>query len=332
MELNRIIRTRKDILKDSLKVITGIHSGLVKLLPSGIWHLDGILGGILPGDIICVAGASGEGKTHFLNDMKRGFIKNAEKNGIKFGSLEFQWEMRDLLEVTRDVGQVLGKRSKEVLNEPFTEKDKAKIKELYQSHSKAKLDVCKENGTALDIYNILRAYLSQPEIVELDYVMVSFDHMALLKGRDKKKEVDELTAFLNELKFEFKNCFFVLLNQLNREYDRRADERNNLSAPMKSDLYQTDFVFFACDIVVVSAMPEKRGIQEYMKIFDNESNRHLDPFKVNKVGGKFSLRGEGMLYYHYLKIREFEAGISNIVAKELYPVKTISARYDDLEF
>ena len=131
-------------------------------------------------------------------------------------------------------------------------------------------------------------------------IIFKIDHIALIKriGMDPKSVIDDTVAVMNEAKLKYKNVFFFIISQFNREIEGRLKSKLE-QAPRQSDFYQSDSLGQLCSVMIGLHNPRRYGLQEYMT-FNKAWYPSLDRFKtVNKT----SFRTEGLLFHHVLKTR-----------------------------
>ncbi len=149
-------------------------------------------------------------------------------------------------------------------------------------------------------------------------VLISIDHILLISGKDKKSVLDEVVEIINELKLIYKNLYFFILSQMNREILKRIDDKSNNSTPNSSDLFGSDFMQQAASYTIIIFNAFKVGINQYMKAspdFYDYLEEHFG--EKDKKTGKISFETIGKLFYHVVKIREGESVFKDIFIEDM---------------
>jgi len=245
----------------SMRKLKKYQSGELTPIKTGREWLDATWGGILPGDVVTVAGASGAGKSFELQKLINNIFKlnNSEKYVCLFNSLE----MRNISTVIRDFKIELNKSKKSILTEEFTEEEKEVLRGYSEMYTDGRFFINEETKTAEDFMTEWTAFLEEHK--DKEAVVITFDHTALVKGGEKK-QIDTMLANINILKNKYENVVFILLSQLNRNILSRIAEKNSMSAPVRGDLYFSDSMFFLSDHLYVINNADRLGISEYMKV------------------------------------------------------------------
>ena len=304
-----MIKPYEEIYKESLKTLKQYQEGNFKPVVTGFEWLDDTFGGVLPGDIICVAGASGSGKTHMLMRLVRNiFTLNDSKNYV---ALINSLEMKNLAILIREFNTALGKSKKAILMEEFTEEEK----ELLRQHSKllnsGRFFINEETKSPEKFIEEWDSFLKENSDKEI--VIITFDHMALIESSgDKKIAIDTAVEGMNKLKKKYHNVVFILLSQLNRSILSRIAEKSNQSVPQRSDLYASDTIFHICDHIFCLNNANRLGISEYMKV-NPQHFEELSEFFSDPDAKKVSFLTYANIFIHVLKSRE-----NSIVFKDLY--------------
>jgi len=301
-----MIRNYADVYKSSLKKLQKYQSGELKPIKTDRPWLDDTFGGILPGDVITIGGASGAGKSFELQRLLNNIFKlNDSSNYV---CLQNSLEMRNLSTLLRDFKISLNKSKKSILTEEFTEEEKEILRDYSKMYTDGRFFINEETESPTKFAEDWEKFLQ--DHTDKEAVFITFDHAALVKGGNKEG-IDDLLAKINELKGKYENAIFILLTQLNRQILGRIAEKNSMSAPQRSDVYASDTLFFLSDHVYVIQNANRIGINEYMKVSSSHYD-YLEDF-FSEEGDKVSFLTYGNMFYHILKSRE-----ADVVYRDLY--------------
>jgi replicative DNA helicase len=117
-QTNTLIKAQTQILKQ-------YQSGKVRIVRTARPHIDATLTGLLPGDIVVIAGASGAGKTFELQTLRENIMsKEINPDADDYVFLDYSFEMKLFNLILRGVSKILGKKKKDVLLTEFTEDER----------------------------------------------------------------------------------------------------------------------------------------------------------------------------------------------------------------
>ena len=120
--------------------------------------------------------------------------------------------------------------------------------------------------------------------------VITLDHSLLTRKGSEKSDI-ELVGSVAKMALFFKKQYgamVIILNQLNNSIE--SSERIRLPAmhyPVRSDLYLGNFIYFACDLVIVVHQPALLKIKKYgLKSISTGNLIHLYILKnrFGKVG------------------------------------------------
>lgn len=273
--------------KEILSYIDNRRKGIVKSLKTK-WRKfnNACMGGIEPNTIYTIAGISGSGKSSFVNSLETDLFDLNPSEEIVV--LNFNFEMLS----SRQVGRKLSYKTHKTTIELYSgNPDQYKVED-------DDFEQLKKHGERIQQYPIF--YVDRPGTVEqirntiIDFtnkvkdkwLVIILDHVLLTRGKSGEKE-REIIADLQRLFMEAKKWgknTIIQLSQLNRNIET-AERINNqmLHYPVRSDLFGSDSIFHASDVVIVIHRPEILG---------------LDYYGQNKLAVK------DRIYLHLLKVRE----------------------------
>jgi replicative DNA helicase len=313
-----MIKPLEQIAEQAVKKLSRYQSGKLKPVVTGREFLDETFGGLLPGDITVICGASGAGKSHELQEI-RNTVMNPEVNpeSEEYVWLDYSFEMRFLSTFIREASQRLGKSKKKVLTEGFSEEEREVIRTYYESLISSNRFFMEEEVITPEEFRLgLLSFLEANKNKKA--VFVAIDHMALFKGAvDKKNALDLVVEIVNEARKIYPNTIWFFLSQLNRNILGRLQEKNINAMPNRGDVYQSDTMFFIADYLYVQHNPYALGIKLFSKVnvsqYDYIEKKHFGEIK----NGKGSFDTLGKIFSIVLKNREAGVVYKNIFIKEI---------------
>lgn len=305
-----MIRKYEEVYNDSIKKLRRYQKGEIAPIQTNRPWLDDTFGGLLPGDVVTIGGASGSGKSFELQKIKNNIVKLNPKTNFVW--LDNSLEMRNLSTLLRDFKIELNKSKKSILTEEFTQEEVEILKEYSKTYRDGRFFINEETKSPEQFGKDWEDFLNQNQ--DKEAVFITFDHAALVKGGNKEG-IDELLAKINYLKGKYENVIFIILTQLNRQILGRIAEKNNMSAPTRSDVYASDTMFFLSDHVYVIQNANRLGIDEYMKVNPEHYDYLSDHF--SNEDKKVSFLTYGKLFFHVLKSREADVVFQDLYIEEL---------------
>ena len=278
--------------KEILDYIDNRRKGVVKSLRTRWKKFNNTcMGGIEPNTIITVAGISGSGKSSFVNSLETDlFDLNPNED---FVVLSFSFEMIS----SKQVGRKLSYKTRRTTTELYSG-----VPDKYKPDDNA-FEELKKHGEAIQKYPIF--YVDRPGTVEqirntiIDFkkkignrwLLIMLDHTLLTRGKsgDKEREtISDLQRLFMEVK-KWGKTTIIQLSQLNLNIE--SPERLNnpsLHYPTRADLFGSDSVYHASDLIVVLHRPEILFLETY---------------------GQNNLPVKDLIYMHVIKNREGEPKI-----------------------
>lgn len=314
---NSKIKNAGNLAEDAFKYLKQLQTGEKKLLKTGFEFFDCHLEGILPSDLILLAGLSGVGKTKLMFDILDNIL-NEEINpdAKKYVTLEYSLEMKFLNRILRDTSTLLKKKKSAVLTEEFSPEERTVITQYYKALQDNRRFICEESVTVKEFLEMTREFCKTHG--DKEAVIIAIDH-ALLVNPDKPGDdtMKELAGAINLLRQEFKNCYFVLLSQCNRKYLENIKEKDNIMIPTTSIIYGSSHFEFLASWIAVVVDPFKLGVNEFLKVnpdrYDWLKDYMTDPDKK----GKSSFHTIGNHFIFVLKTRESDTPYKNLFIKPM---------------
>lgn len=303
------IKDSKELISEALETLLLYQSGDLKPIKFRRNYLnDNLLGGLYPGNVVTIAGASSMGKSHFLQEMEDDiFDKDLNPDSDDYILLRHNFEISTFKLFLRELKFKLEKKIGSMLESPFTEEEMALVKKIQEKESNPNIKYFEHPQTADEWFKIVSSFCEKYK--DKKHIILSIDHIALTKSSgDKKGGIDSLVENMNTLRKIYSNVSFIILSQLNRNIEDRTEAKH--AAPRKSDLYQSDFLYQISDVVFVVHQPYKWGIQEYM-VMGQSQYGHLSEFKKDPNKKTTTFTTKGNVFIHFIKLREDEGNTLN---------------------
>lgn len=313
----KLIKAAKDLVNQAVRQIDRYQTKKDSPIVTRYSHFnDNCIGGIFKGMVITIAGSSGSGKTHLLQEIEEDmFNKELNPHCDDYVLLRSNWEMTVFKLVMRKLKRTLNITMKTILFTETAKEDKKKFKEVCDSERSDQIFYMEEPTDPKTWYEAVKAFLKLNK--KKKHVLVSIDHVSLVRDLfgGKKKAMDDLVEYVNSLKKEFNNVSFILISQLNRDIESRESLKE--LPPRRSDLYNSDTMFQISDLVLILHNPYRLGYEVYMIIPGLAKNKdtgkiinpryeYLKKWMHKYEQKKTSFKTKNVLFYHYLKIREIE--------------------------
>lgn len=311
------IQKLKDVTKGALKELNNLQTGKKRLVKTGFEAIDSHIGGLLNGDILLLSGLSGHGKSETLFELKDNVLDihiNPDANNYVF--LDISLEMKIFNIVLRALHRKMNKSKKKILFETFTDEEKEICKLYFESTQDDRQYISQAPSTPDELYPKLRNFLL--EHTDKKAVFISIDHILLMIGADKKGVIDNTMEYLNRLKLEFENVYFIVISQLNRSLLARVADKNNASCPNSGDLYGSEFMQQASSYSIIVFNAFKVGISQFMKVnpeFYDYLSEHFGDLDTKH--DKVSFNTIGKLFHIVTKVREGDAVFRDVFIKNM---------------
>jgi replicative DNA helicase len=234
----------KDLVIGGLERLTKAAEGPegVMGVPTGFLDLDGVIGGLQPGNLIVVAARPSMGKTALALCVAEHAALNAERSVAIF-SLEMSGDelIQRLLSSTAivDAGRIRSGR--------LAPEDWSRVGRAADRLSAARLFIDDSEGVGLGEMRTKCRRLKSREGLDLlivDYIQL----MEGTTGRREENRVQEISAISRGLKMLARDLEvpIIVVSQLNRAPDARNDKR-----PMLSDLRESGAIEQDADLVLM---------------------------------------------------------------------------------
>lgn len=224
------------------------------------------MGGIEPNTIITIAGISGSGKSSFANSLETDLIDLNKHEDIIVLSLNFE------MLSSRQVGRKLSYKLKKTTTELYSGNSEQKLsdndlKQIYEESERLKaypIYYVDKPKSVEEIEETIRNF--QETIAKDKWLIVMLDHTLLTRGKDGEDERRTLQKLQNAFMEAKKvgKTTIVQLSQMNRSIETADRVVNpNTHFPQRSDIFGSDSVFQASDLVIVLHRPELLYLKSY---------------------------------------------------------------------
>lgn len=242
--LRELVDTRKKIstLKGDAGELSRIIDEDVRLIPTGIGLIDGVIGGLRRGSLSVLAARTSVGKTSFGLTICRNMAAR-EDNKVRslFVSAEMtKWEL-----YFRMMSAVSDYATDDFVCEQVCKDDVKKlIRKCSLSDEGSGLHIADDIDSIDDVENRVELAAMRDGVTN---VVVDYVQLLTTSGKYRDNRNMELTTISRRLKKLAKRCNVSILNlsQFNRNVDRREDP-----TPMLSDLRDSGAIEQDADIVM----------------------------------------------------------------------------------
>jgi hypothetical protein len=317
MELDKRIKSAGILAKDAFTYLSQLQNGGKQLLKTGDEGIDCHIGGLLPGDCILIGANSGVGKTKKLYDILDSVLnEEVNSNAANIVTLEYALEMKFLNKILRDSASSLSKKKSKILTEAFSEEEKEVMTRYYRNLQDNRRFICEESVSTKDFYEMTKTFCELNK--KADSIIVSIDHVLLIKKGDKFEDpLEVLTGYINELRKEYNNVYFILLSQMNRGSLVNIKDKDNSMIPTTAMIYGSSHFEFLCSYIMVIVDPFKLGVNEYLKVNPERYDWLTKFFTPGDKKGKVSFETLGNLFEFILKTRESDVPYRNLHIRKM---------------
>jgi hypothetical protein len=317
IKLDPRIQNSGNLATEAFSYLKKIQTGEKPIFKTGQDFIDCHIGGLLPSDVIIISANSGVGKTKLLFDTLDLILdEEVNKNAENIVSLEYSLEMRFLNRVLRDTNKQTGKKKSDILSKEFTEEEKEVVRRYYEGLKDNRRFVVEESITPEEFYEITRNFCKKHK--DREAIIVSLDHVLNLKKSGRNEDpLETLTSYINQLRKEFPNVYFILLTQFNRSSFTTIADRNNDMVPRASMIYGSSHFEFLSAYIIAILDPFKMGVTEFMKV-NTERYDWLEDYMTDEdKKGKVSFHTVGNMFYFVLKTRESDVPYRNLFIRKM---------------
>lgn len=314
--LDNRIRKVGEAAKEAFIELNKIQQKEKLILKTGEEMIDSHIGGLLVGDCILLAGAPSAGKSETLYRMiEKIMSKEINPFADNFVSLEYSMEMRMLNKLLRSTHNILGKKKSEILFEPFNEDEAKKVKEYYENLKDDRRYVVQAPVTPEEFYKMTRDFCLLH--IDKEAILLSADHLLLFSGSDKQAVLEKISEYINLLKLEFNNVYFILLSQLNRSYNSVIKAKSNEMIPTNSLIFGSSFMEQLASYIVIITNPFKQSIDQYLKVSKNRYDYLNEFFGEEDKNERVSFETVGNLFFFVTKTRESDNAWRDLFIKKM---------------
>lgn len=311
-----MIQAAKSLVDQAKRDIGNLQSGKTKLVKTGFSEIDNSVGGLMVGDCVTIAALSSHGKTFYLEKLKKNIMsKEYNEDSENYVSLSYNLEMRTMNLVLRGLAEATGVSKKDILKKPFEDKVISKAKEFTDFYSDYRNYICQEPLTPEDFYTQTKEFVK--EHVDKSAIIISVDHLSLIvnsRGSSGKTEnIGQVIEYMNKLKLEFNNIYFINILQLNRNLLTRLGEKSNDAFARESDLENSSAVNQISSYTIILVNAQKLNINEYGSV-NPEFYSYISNHFSDQANGlkKVSFLTENRIFKFVVKSREASIGFKNI--------------------
>lgn len=277
-----------------------------RLMKTGYPEIDCHIGGLLVGDCVLLAGAPSSGKSETLYRMIEKIMdKEINPDADNYVSLEFSLEMRMLNKLLRSTHNLLGKKKSDILLSPFTEEEAVKVKDYYNNLKDDRRYVVQNPVTPEEFYKMTREFCLLHK--DRDGIILSADHLLLYSGSDKQLVLEKISEYINLLKLEFNNIYFLLLSQLNRSYNSVIKDKSNDMIPTNSQIFGSSFMEQLASYIIIITNPFKLAVSQYLKVSKDRYDYLEEFFGETDKNDKVSFNTIGNQFLFITKTRESDS-------------------------
>lgn len=275
-------KTLSQVKKEALQIIQAERSNQQLGLFTRYSKLNVAIGKYMRfGQVTCLAGASGHGKTFFLNMLINDFLSSKLNRDCVHDFIipYHSFEMLPADDIIRTLSSKTGKSYHNLLSSEYNGgsynavtdsefeyyksilEDEKEEPPLYYYEVPCTVSQIKRNiKEAIAYHQEIKGTLNKPRVV------LPIDHTLLIEQDENEGTILDTMSFLGKASIELKKDghMIIFLGQLNNNIESTERIRNSeLHYPMKSDIYAQAQIFNACDNVWTLHRPELLNILNY---------------------------------------------------------------------
>lgn len=311
-----MIEDIESAVRNAFKDLKKIQKGEKALLRTGSEMIDCHIKGLLPGDVVVIAGAPSSGKSETLYRMLDDILSpEVNVHADRYVSLEFSMEMKMLNKLMRKLSRLLGKKKSDILYNEFSDDEKVKVSEYFESLKDERRSVIQSPVTPKEFYSICQKYCEENK--DKEGIVISIDHMLLFSGSDKQAVLEQVSECINLLKLSYSNVYFIILSQLNRNILGNIKESDNSMIPNNTMLFGSSFMEHLASYIIIITNPFKQGINNYLKV-NYDRYEYLSEFYGKKdTKNRVSFDTLGNLFYFVTKARESDNAYKDLFINKM---------------
>lgn len=312
-----------EVLKAHSEIVA-IQKDKSNILKFGQKWLDDNLVGGLNNKMVFVGSRPSNGKTfHCSTTISNLLDKTINPMPIKI--LRCNLEMPTSALLLREVSKELGLKPSEILENPYSEADRPKVKKIVDSFMDSRITNVSIALKGDDYKYMIEKFIrgvdeadklindrlapEEPPVKTKKIILTDHIHVYL-----SKENIDSVISVQNDMKMLDRDLSFINYFQLNRDTelmwrdskDKKVNPKNML--PNSGSIYLTDLLMQFADLVIGMVIPQVYDLDEFCAIH-KERNIHLkEHFTEDNPDNSFvRVKGRNRIYYALIKIRMLDS-------------------------
>ena len=252
-------------------------------LSTGLTRLDRLIGGLKPGKVYVLAGATSMGKT----SAAEGFAFAAARAGSRPAFFSLEMTVEDVIQ--REIARLTGIDSTKINNGWLSEAEMDRVIACREALNALPLHI--DDTSTLSVASIRARARRMQRASGLDLVVI--DYLQLMgdgnrpRGMQRHEEIGQMTRQIKTGIAKDLRVPVVLLSQLNRQVDTREDHRPHMPDLRESGSIEQDadviMFLYREEYYLKNDKPQRRANETDEKLADRE--RHWYD-RMNRMGGK----------------------------------------------
>lgn len=282
------LKSIKDALDEVSSYIKDRMEGKVTSLHTGYKKLNSaMIDGVEWGSVLTIGGRPSVGKSTVSDCIIDGAFDNNLVNGEPdFDLLDFNWELASRVILIRRLSAKVKKSYKYILSaegKPITWSEYQDMCDiLHNKYGRLPITYCEEPLTVKEFGKTVRDFCNSKKgrkvVVRVDHTLLT--RMTANEGGQVQMLLNLLME-INSIKKEYP-VVFILLTQMNREFEERQDDGTDKAYPRQGDVYGGDAAAMFSETIILLNKPSKYGIKQYGRrgngippIEDNDLYMHV---------------------------------------------------------
>lgn len=312
-----------EVLKAHSEIVA-IQKDKSNVLKFGQKWLDNNLVGGLNNKMVFVGSRPSNGKTYHCSTTINNLL-NKEINPMPIKILRCNLEMPTSALLLREVSKELGLKPSKILENPYSETDRPKVKKIVDSFMDSRITNVSIALKGDDYKYMIEKFIK--DVDEADKIIndklnpedtpiktkkiILTDHIHVYLS---KENIDSVISIQNDMKMLDRDLSFINYFQLNRDTelmwrdskDKKVNPKNML--PNSGSIYLTDLLMQFADLVIGMVIPQVYDLDEFCAIH-KERNMHLKEHFVeeNPDNSFVRVKGRNRIYYALIKIRMLDS-------------------------